>query len=101
MRKLLLATVAGLGVWGAVASDASAQVITPTYMGPGNPPSTTPQPGQVVVRLNGRFRFYAYAAFDKDNENNASGSATGIVNAAGQGTLTGGNKLQTYGFAEY
>jgi len=102
MRKLLLASVAVLGAWGAVAPDASAQqVISPTYMGPGNPPSPSPQPGQVVVRLNGRFRFYAAGVWDQDNNNNTAGSASGNSNAAGLGTLTGGNKLATYTFGEY
>src|SRR4051812_7829802 len=65
------------------------------------PTVTTPTPGTVVVRLNGRFRFYAAGVFDKDAENNASGTATGLVGANGLGTATGGNKLNTYGFGEY
>src|SRR3954452_14601232 len=73
---------------------------TPAYMGPGNPPSPSPQPGQVVVRLNGRFRFYAAGIWDKDAENN-SASGTGVAGANGQGTLGGGNKLATYSFGEY
>ena len=102
MRKLLLATVAGLGAWGAAATDAFAQV-TPTYTGGAAlPTATAPTPGTVVVRLNGRFRFYAYNTWDKDAENNAAGSASGITSTTtGLGTLTGGNKLNTYGFAEY
>jgi len=114
MRKLLLASVAGLGAWGAVAPDASAQ--TPTGVGTVAPSTaytvgpmsganlptvTTPTPGTVVVRLNGRFRFYAAGIWDKDAENNASGTATGLVGANGLGTATGGNKLNTYGFGEY
>jgi len=96
MRKLLLATVAGLGAWGAVASDASAQV-TPTYTGGvALPSATAPTPGTVVVRLNGRFRFYAFASFDRDSDNNAFG-APGSTAAV----QTGGNKLANYGFAEY
>ena len=112
MRKLLLATVAGLGSWGAIASDANAQAPTQTptqsnasytsYQGGvALPSANNPTPGTVVVRLNGRVRFYAYGAFDRDANNNAAGTATGTVNAAGQGTATGSNKLQTYGFAEY
>ena len=98
MRKLLLATVAGLGTWGAVVSDASAQnaVQAPTQTnaqyttyqgGASNPTAAAPTPGTVVVRLNGRVRFYAYAAFDAD---------------ASQGTATTlANKQDKYGFAEY
>ncbi len=99
MRKLLLATVAGLGTWGAVVSDASAQnaVQAPTQSnasyttyqgGAALPAASAPSPGTVVVRLNGRVRFYAYAAFDGDASNS---------NAAG--TLQ--NKQDKYGFAEY
>ncbi|MGI4798221.1 MAG: hypothetical protein ACRYG8_30090, partial [Janthinobacterium lividum] len=98
MRKLLLATVAGLGAWGAVASDAAAQnaVQVPTQSsasyttyqgGAALPAAGAPTPGTVVVRLNGRVRFYAYAAFDGD---------------ASQGTATTlANKQDKYGFAEY
>lgn len=98
MRKLLLATVAGLGTWGAVVSDASAQnaVQVPTQSnasystysgGAALPTASAPSPGTVVVRLNGRVRFYAYAAFDGD---------------ASQGTATTlANKQDKYGFAEY
>ena len=88
MRKLLLATVAVLGASIGVASVADAQ-------------TTTPAPGTVTVRLNGRFRFYGYVANQSDVNNNASGTATGTVNAAGQGTATGTNKLSQYGFGNY
>lgn len=79
MRKLLLATVAVLGASIGVASVADAQ--TPS-----------PAPGTVTVRLNGRFRFYAFGAFDRDADNNtvAPSSAT-----------TGANKQVNFGFAEY
>ena len=53
MRKLLLATVAMLGASIGVASVADAQ-------------TASPAPGTITVRLNGRFRFYAFGAFDKD-----------------------------------
>jgi predicted porin len=98
MRKLLLATVAGLGAWGAVATDADAQqMITPNYTGGASSPTApTPQPGTVVVRLNGRVRFYAFATSDSDAENNVL-TNTGISTTP----LTGGNKLARYGFAEY
>jgi hypothetical protein len=116
MRKLLLASVAGLGAWGAMASDASAQTAAPSgygYTTPSTaytvgpmsgaalPTPTAPTPGSVVVRLNGRFRFYAYGMFDKDAENNAAGTSSGTVGANGIGTATGGNKLATYTFGEY
>ena len=115
MRKLLLATVAGLGSWGAVASDSFAQqsgsaVQAPTQSnasystyqgGVALPSASAPTPGTVVVRLNGRVRFYAYGAFDRDANNNAAGTATGTVGANGQGTATGINKQSNYGFGEY
>ena len=92
MRKLLLATVAGLGTWGAVANDAAAQqAAAPMYStgsvttyngGVALPTVNTPTPGTVVVRLNGRIRFYAFASQDRDAN-------------------TAGNKLNDYGFAEY
>ncbi|MBV8916387.1 MAG: hypothetical protein JOZ05_25535 [Acetobacteraceae bacterium] len=106
MRKLLLASVAGLGVWGAAASDAGAQTPTTGYtVGPMSganlPTAANPTPGTVVVRLNGRFRFYAYWTAQGEADNNAAGTATGTVGANGQGTATGGYKLGTYGFGEY
>jgi predicted porin len=88
MRKLLLATVAVLGASIGVASVADAQ-------------TASPAPGTITVRLNGRFRFYAYGGSISEADNNAAGSATGTVNAAGQGTLTGTNKLADYGFGDY
>ncbi len=56
MRKLLLATVAALGASMAVASYADAQVVDDTDG------QSFPTPGTVTVRLNGRYRFYAYVA---------------------------------------
>ncbi len=99
MRKLLLATVAGLGSWGAIASDASAQTAAPapvsssanytTYTGgASNPTAAAPTPGTVVVRLNGRVRFYAYAANDDD-----------VSKSFTPGVLP--SKQDKYGFAEY
>jgi predicted porin len=84
MRKLLLATVAVLGASIGVASVADAQ-------------TASPAPGTVTVRLNGRFRFYAYGAFDKDVDNNTAGSTAGNSTTA----LTGSNKQTNFGFAEY
>jgi hypothetical protein len=114
MRKLLLASVAGLGAWGAMASDSVAQTPPPTsapatmsypagpMSGLNLPTGAAPSPGTVVVRLNGRFRFYAFSAWDQDAQNNAAGSATGTVNTTtGLGTLTGGNKLSNVGFGEF
>ena len=98
MRKVLLATVAGLASWGAVASDAHAQaaVQAPTQSnasystyqgGVALPSASAPNPGTVVVRLNGRVRFYAYEANDADA---SVGTATTLA-----------NKQNKYGFAEY
>ena len=88
MRKLLLATVAVLGASIGVASVADAQ-------------TASPAPGTVTIRLNGRFRFYGYYVNESDANNNFAGSASGTVNAAGQGTLSGANKQANYGFADY
>ncbi len=88
MRKLLLATVAVLGASMGMSAVADAQ-------------TASPAPGTVTVRLNGRFRFYGYAAYDRDVDNNAAGTATGTVNAAGVGTATGTNKQANFGFAEF
>ena len=89
MRKLLLATVAALGASMGVAAVADAQ-------------TASPAPGTVTVRLNGRFRFYGFYQNDRDVDNNAAGSSTGIVSTTtGQGTLTGTNKQANYGFANY
>ena len=66
-----------------MATDASAQSFTnPVYSGAPAAAMATPTPGTVVVRLNGRVRFYAYVANDGDANN-------------------GGNKQDKYGFAEY
>ena len=88
MRKLLLATVAVLGGSIGVATVADAQ-------------TASPAPGTVTVRLNGRFRFYAYADSLSNLDNNASSTATGTVNSAGQGTSSGRSKLSTFGFGDY
>ena len=83
MRKLLLATVAVLGASIGVASVADAQ-------------TASPAPGTVTVRLNGRFRFYAFAAYDGQTNANtaATGAGTAFVGA-------GSNKQAKYGFADY
>ena len=87
MRKLLLATVAVLGASMGVATVADAQ--------------TFPTPGTVTVRLNGRFRFYGAILSDRQADNNASGTATGLQNAAGQGTANGTAKQSNYTFGNY
>ena len=84
MRKLLLAGVAVLGASVGLADVADAQKLA------------SPDPGQVIVRLNGRVRFYAYGAFDRDVNNNPATTAAGRL-APNAGT----NKQNTYGFAEY
>ena len=83
MRKLLLATVAALGASMGVATVADAQ-------------TTSPAPGTVTVRLNGRFRFYGVIVNDRDADVGApaSGSGAGFVGA-------GGNKQSNYGFENY
>ena len=101
MRKLLLATVAVLGGSLGLAYEAKAQYVVGPMAGAALPTTAAPTPGTVTVRLNGRFRFYAYMANDSDVNNNASGTSTGTVNAAGVGTATGANKLANYGFAEF
>lgn len=88
MRKLLLATVAALGASMGVSAVADAQ-------------TASPAPGTVTVRLNGRFRFYGGIISDGNVDNNASGSSTGTVNAAGEGTLPGRNKQTNYQFGNY
>jgi hypothetical protein len=50
----------------------------------------TPKPGQVIVRLNGRFRFYA-GMFDDQDFNRSSISGTTVTQ----------NKQANYGFTEY
>jgi hypothetical protein len=73
-----------------------------TYIGGADlPTARPPSPGTVVVRINGLFRFYAYSIWDGDANNNAAGTATGTVNAAGQGTATGSNKLGNFGMGEF
>jgi hypothetical protein len=105
LRKLLLASVAAVGVCGAVSTDAFAQQGPSTYGtyigGSDLPTAQPPLPGTVVVRINGLFRFYAYNVWDGDSNNNAAGTATGTVGANGQGTATGSNKLGTFGMAEF
>ncbi len=91
MRKLLLATVAALGASMGAAAVADAQ-------------TASPEPGTVTVRLNGRFRFYAGIISDRDANNSAAGTPSGLVNAAGQATgnnSTGVNKQSSYMFGDY
>jgi len=55
----------------------------------------------ITVRLNGRFCLFAVAANDGGANNNAAGTPSGTVNAAGQGTTTGRNKQVDYGIGEF
>ena len=81
MRKLLLASAAVLGVGMAVVDTAQAQDF--------------PNPGQVTVRLNGRFRFYASIQDQSDANNNLQGPGNGLT------AQTGTNKLTNYNFSDY
>ena len=107
MRKLLLASVAALGVSTAMASYADAQVADDTDG------QSYPTPGTVTVRLNGRFREYAYGvdngALRTSNYGvtGVNGTTTGSGAAVGTGatgatSLTqGSNRLGNYGFGGY
>ncbi len=107
MRKLLLATVAALGASTWVASYADAQIVDDTDG------QTFPTPGQVTVRLNGRFRFYAgiidNGAARTSNFGVASPSVSALGSGAASGTTAvgattqgqGTNRLSNYGFTEY
>lgn len=57
MRKLLLASLAALGMWGMPVDSAHAQAF---------PKAASPTPGNLVVRLDGRLRFYAAGIFDNN-----------------------------------
>ncbi len=81
MRKLLLATVAVLGAGIGIAETAQAQDF--------------PNPGQVTVRLNGRFRFYASIQDQSNANNNLQGPGDGLT------PQTGTNKLASYEFSDY
>ena len=81
MRKLLLASVAVLGAGIGMVETAQAQDF--------------PNPGQVTVRLNGRFRFYAMVTNQSDATNNLQGSPDGLTPQAGY------NKLSNYNFTDY
>jgi predicted porin len=85
-RALVLGVAALLGVTHGVAAAADAPPVAP---------------GTVAVRLNGRFRLFAFAASDGDANNNAAGTPSGNVNAAGNGTATGRSKLASYGIGEF
>jgi hypothetical protein len=84
MRKLLLASVAVLGAGIGIVESAQAQDF--------------PNPGQVTVRLNGRFRFYASINKQSDATNNIQGLPDGGANGE---ALTGYNKLTNYVFTDY
>lgn len=94
MRKLLLASVAVLGA----ASAAQAQVNmnaapAPSVPGVNAPANSMPAlaPGQIVVRMNGKFNWYA--GFIADGDQNAAywtNSATAPTSSAWFATLTSG-----------
>ena len=107
MRKLLLATVAALGASMAVASYAEAQVAENTDG------QSFPTPGTVTVRLNGRFRMYAYVADNGaarttnygvtgvNGTTTGSGAVVGATAATGGTLVQGTNRLDNYGFEGY
>ena len=107
MRKLLLATVAALGASMAVASYADAQVAEDTDG------QSFPTPGTITVRLNGRFREYAYLADNGSARSTnfgvtgplgtttGSGAAFGATAATGGTLAQGSNRLDNYGFEGY
>ena len=112
MRKLLLATVAVMGASSWVASHAYAQIVSSTDGSDSNIIDNTdgqsfPTPGQITVRLNGRFRFYAGiihqgALRTSSNPPSASNPSVGgttvqAVNTSAQGL----NRLSNYGFVEH
>ena len=82
MRKLLLTTLASVGIV-AVGEVAQAQT------------AASPAPGTITVRLNGRFRFFAAIANDRDLENNVAGSADGLTARSGK------NKSADYQFGDF
>ena len=99
MRKLLLATVATLGASMGMTAFADAQVTADTsgQMATDTDGQVYPTPGTVTVRLNGRFREYAYVA-----DNGAYRTSNFAQGAVGATTLQQGiNKLDNYGFEGY
>ncbi len=94
MRKLLLATVATLGASMGVASYADAQVVDNTDG------QTYPTPGQVTVRLNGRYRFYAGVTSNDGLRTDSLTAAAGTTATAASAD-TGTNRLSNYGFLSY
>ena len=111
MRKLLLATVAAMGASSWVASHAYAQVVSSsdgdsTIVDDTNG-QAFPTPGQITVRLNGRFRFYA-GTFSQNslrtstNPPLASNATVGTTTVQAVNTTSNGlNRLSNYGFLEY
>jgi hypothetical protein len=108
MRKLLLATVAALGASMGFAAYADAQVVDNSTDG-----QSYPTPGTVTVRLNGRFRQYAYVADNGavrttnygvtgvNGTTTGSGAAVGATAATGGVNQQGSNRLSNYGFEGY
>ena len=100
MRKFLLAGVAALAAAAVPAPPAAAQ--TAGY----DDGQSAPSQGQVTVRLNGRFRFYAdVMPTDSARTSNfaapAAAATTAIGSATGNTSNAGFNRLDNYGFQDY
>ncbi len=100
MRKFLLATVAALGASLMAASHVDAQTADASDN------EFSPSPGQLTVRLNGRFRFYAdVIPTDSARTSNfaapASSASTAIGSATTNTSNAGLNRLDNYGFQDY
>jgi hypothetical protein len=108
MRKLLLATVAALGASMGFAAYADAQVVDNSTDG-----QSYPTPGTVTVRLNGRFREYAYVTDNSSvrttnygitgpsGTTTNTGAAVGTTGAAGGSLTSGTNRVGNTGFGGY
>lgn len=99
MRKLLLASVAGLSVSMGATGFAAAQTVDDVADDSGQ---AFPTPGQVTVRLNGRLRFYAnYMPDAKQVQTTVAASNTASAANGGQPNGSGTNKIASYGFQQY
>lgn len=100
MRKLLLASVAALAATMGAAAYADAQTVDMDNSTDGQ---AFPTPGNVTVRLNGRFRFYA-GVLDQGGAR-TSNFAPGVAAPAGAisnaTTSQGSNRLSNYSFLNY
>lgn len=89
MRKLLLASVAALGVTAAMADPGLAQ-----YADDDSGQAVSPAPGTITVRLNGRFRAFGGIVADGDANralffNPTTGAALSPVPFTGAGNVNG------------